>query len=67
VAFKFMTGQNVTINEVDAHIRTTYAIGITKLRAANPREIAKVIVEGNAVKQYCMLWSYAVELRKDNS
>jgi hypothetical protein len=44
--------------------RSQYSIVITGHRAWKAREIARKVVEGDAVKQYSLLWSYSEELRK---
>ena len=39
-------------------------VGITKGRAWKAKQIAKAVVEGDASRQYSMLWRYAAELKR---
>ena len=45
-------------------LRMKCSVGITKGKAWRARSISDEIIEGDATKQYNMLWSYAIELKK---
>lgn len=55
------------LNEVITNIRLRYATEIPSYRAFKPRQLARQNIEGNFSKQYSLLWSYGVELRKVSS
>ena len=44
-------------------VRLKYGIGITLVVAWKAKMIAKAIVDGDAVKQYCYLEAYGEELK----
>ncbi|RHN45490.1 putative MULE transposase domain-containing protein [Medicago truncatula] len=45
-------------------MRREHAVGITKGMACKTKQIAKTVVEGDASRQYSMLWRYAAELKR---
>jgi hypothetical protein len=57
---------NMTFNEVIADMRTRFSIGISFPRAVKARKVAKNMVDGDADRQYSLLWSYSEELRRAN-
>ena len=64
---KFRSNSNIQLKDIVDDIRRTYATGITMSRAFKARKLAKEVVEGDATKQYTLLWSYAAELRKSSA
>jgi hypothetical protein len=52
------------LNEIVAEVRTRFSIDIPTGRAFKARQIARRIMEGDASKQYSLLWSYSAELRR---
>ena len=67
VTARRMVGNNkITISEIINNVRQDYQTGITYYRAWKTRNLAKEAVEGEAAKQYTMLWQYSEELRKAN-
>ncbi|KAK7244700.1 hypothetical protein RIF29_39526 [Crotalaria pallida] len=61
---KFINNVNLSLNEVIDEIRTGFQAGITGYRAFAARKMAREALDGDAMKQYSMLWSYAAELRR---
>jgi hypothetical protein len=57
---------NMTVNEVISDMRTRFSIGISFPRAVKARKLAKNMVDGDADRQYSLLWSYSEELRRAN-
>ncbi|KAK7259984.1 hypothetical protein RIF29_25648 [Crotalaria pallida] len=53
--------------EIMDDIRRTYSTGITSWRAFREKQIAKEKAEGDAAKQYTLLWRYSAELRRSNA
>jgi hypothetical protein len=66
VAKRMATSDNVKLREIVHEIRSTYSVGITMNRAWRGKKIAKEIVDGDAAKQYSLLWRYSEELRRVN-
>ncbi|XP_058765869.1 uncharacterized protein LOC131639388 [Vicia villosa] len=64
VVNKMQSSEKVKIADIIQDIRKTYSVGITPSRAWKAKEIAKGIVEGDAVRQYAMVWRYAAELKR---
>ncbi|XP_058761902.1 uncharacterized protein LOC131657970 [Vicia villosa] len=54
----------VKVSEIMSEMRMKYAVGITKGKAWRAQCLAEEIVEGDATRQYTMLWRYAAELKK---
>ncbi|XP_058756260.1 uncharacterized protein LOC131629496 [Vicia villosa] len=52
------------LTEVVADVRTRFSTEITGSRAFKARQLARQVVEGDASKQYSMLWSYGAELKR---
>ena len=63
---KLRNNSKVTIRDIIGEIRGSYSTRITKWRALRAKQIASGIVEGEATKQYSLLWSYSAELRRAN-
>lgn len=66
VAERLMSTNKVKIVEVMTEIKRKYATGITVGRAWKGIKMARDRVEGDATKQYSLLWSYASELLRAN-
>ncbi|CAK8542716.1 unnamed protein product [Lathyrus sativus] len=47
-----------------SELRQKYYVGITKGNAWRAKTMVDEVVEGDAVKQYSLLWSYAEELKR---
>lgn len=60
------TSGDVKITDIMANTRSTYSTGITMHKAWRAKAMANEILDGDATKQYLMLWSYAIELRNAN-
>ncbi|XP_057440530.1 uncharacterized protein LOC130732514 [Lotus japonicus] len=54
------------VKEIIHEMRTRYSVGVSWGTAWNARKIAKDDVEGDALKQYTMITSYAGELKRVN-
>lgn len=67
VAWKFQSHGDIKVSEVMTDLQQEYSVGVTHWRAWKGRVIAKEIVEGDATKQYTMLWAYSAELRRANA
>ncbi|MCI23838.1 hypothetical protein A2U01_0045020 [Trifolium medium] len=52
------------MSEIMSDMRRKHSVGITRGRAWKAKEIAEQIVEGDAARQYAMLWSYVAELKR---
>ena len=52
------------MKDIIHEMRHKYSARITRWRAFKAKQIVKELVEGDATKQYTMLWSYSAELRK---
>ena len=59
---KFHSKMNIA--EIVSDIKTNYSVEIPAWRALRARQLAKKAVEGDAIKQYSLLWSYSAELKK---
>ncbi|GAU09980.1 hypothetical protein TSUD_391720 [Trifolium subterraneum] len=57
---------DMSIKEGIADMRIRFSIAITFSRAAKARKLAKKLVDGDADRQYSLLWSYSEELRNRN-
>lgn len=55
------------LNEVVADVKLRYATEIPSCKVFKVRQLARQIIEGDSSKQYNLLWSYSVELRKASS
>lgn len=63
-----MTSSNgVKIRDIVFEIKSNFSVGITMSRTWTAKQIAKALIEGDAVKQYNLLWRYSTELRRVNS
>lgn len=56
---KLQTSKKVTISYIVDDMRTNLAVGITMGRAWKAKKIAQSIVDGDADRQYAMIWRYA--------
>ncbi|KAJ1395647.1 hypothetical protein SESBI_33209 [Sesbania bispinosa] len=54
----------MTVAEIIDDVRKNYSAGITEWRAFKARRYARQVLEGDATKQYSLLWSYSAELRR---
>lgn len=61
---RIMGGSDVSLAEIIQDVRRNYATGITVWSAWKAKQIARGIVEGDALKQYTLLWSYCAELKR---
>jgi hypothetical protein len=57
---------NLTLESIVTDMATTHAVGITMNRAWRAKAIAKEKIEGDAAKQYNLLWKYSAELQRVN-
>lgn len=64
VANNMFTGDHVTINDIVDFVGKNYSVNITFWRAWKAKQMAKEIVEGNAARQYSLLWRYSAELKR---
>jgi len=64
VVEKRQSTKKVNVNELMAELRSKYSVGITKGRAWKAKTIVEDIIDGDATRQYAMLWRYAAELKK---
>ncbi|XP_058783754.1 uncharacterized protein LOC131658483 [Vicia villosa] len=65
VVEKLHSVEKVRVSEImSTDMRRNHSVGITKGKAWKAKEIAEQIIEGDAARQYAMLWSYAAELRR---
>jgi len=55
-----------SLQSIVTDMRSTHAVGITMSRAWRAKKIAKEKLEGDAAKQYNLLWRYSSELRRVN-
>jgi len=70
VVNKLQTTEKVTIKDIINDMRKNHSIDITKGRAWKAKQIAQKIVDGDADRQYSMVWRYVAELTRvcpDNS
>jgi hypothetical protein len=67
VVKKLQTSQKVTISDIVEDMRTNHGVGITMGRAWKAKKIAQSIVDGDADRQYAMIWRYAAELKRVNA
>jgi hypothetical protein len=61
---KLQSDKKINIPTIMKDMRREHAVGITKGRAWKAKQIAKAVVEGDASRQYSMLWRYAAELKR---
>jgi len=61
---KLHSDKKINIHTIMNDMRIEHAVGITKGRAWKAKQIAKPVVEGDASRQYSMLWRYAAELKR---
>ncbi|XP_058776394.1 uncharacterized protein LOC131650710 [Vicia villosa] len=66
VAARMTSSDGVKIRDIESEIRSNFSVGITMNRAWKDKQIAKALLEGDAVKQYNLLWRYSAELRRVN-
>jgi hypothetical protein len=59
-----MVTDKVKVTDIMQDMRSSYSVGISYNRAWKAKMRAKDIVEGDATKQYSLLWKYAEELRR---
>ncbi|KAK2456219.1 hypothetical protein QL285_003603 [Trifolium repens] len=64
VVKKLMVTDKVKVTDIMQDMRSSYSVGISFNRAWKARMRAKDIVEGDATKQYSLLWRYAEELMR---
>ncbi|KAK7361174.1 hypothetical protein VNO77_03220 [Canavalia gladiata] len=64
VVDKFRTASKLTLTEIIEDVRKNYSAGITGWRAFKARQFAREMVEGDATKQYTLLWSYSAKLQR---
>ena len=64
VVNKLQTNEKVTIKDIMKDMRKNYSVDITKGMAWKATQIAKRIVDGDANRQYSMVWRYAAELTR---
>ncbi len=57
----------VSCSSIVTDMRTNHAVGITMNRAWRAKKIAKEKLEGDAAKQYNLLWRYSAELKRVNN
>jgi hypothetical protein len=61
---KLQVSNKMTVEEVFNEMSVNHGVGITMDRAWRGRKIAKKIIEGDADKEYAMIWRYAAELKR---
>jgi hypothetical protein len=64
VVNKLQTTEKVTIKDIMNDLRKNHSVDITKGRAWRAKQIAQKIVDGDADRQYSMVWRYAAELTR---
>ena len=64
VVNKLQTTKKVTITDIMDDMRKNHSVGITMGKAWKAKQIAQEVVEGNADRQYGMIWRYAAELTR---
>lgn len=57
----------VDIHDIVFENMSNYPVGITINRPWKAKQIANILVEGDAAKQYNLFWRYSAELRRINS
>ncbi|KAI5402328.1 hypothetical protein KIW84_050078 [Lathyrus oleraceus] len=67
VAARMTSSDGVKIRDIVFEIKSNFSAGITMSRTWKAKQIAKALIEGDAVKQYNLLWRYSTELRRVNS
>ncbi|XP_045816626.1 uncharacterized protein LOC123909782 isoform X2 [Trifolium pratense] len=58
------TSDHMKVNDILTHVRKNFSVNIRFWRAWKAKQMAKEIVEGNAARQYNLLWRYSAELRR---
>ncbi|MCI03073.1 hypothetical protein A2U01_0024107, partial [Trifolium medium] len=58
------TSDHMKVNDILTHVRKNFSVNISFWRAWKAKQMAKEIVEGNAARQYNLLWRYSAELRR---
>lgn len=66
VADRMSSSDSIKIRDIVSEIRISFSIGISMSRAWKAKKLAKSVVEGDATKQYNLLWRYSAELRRVN-
>jgi hypothetical protein len=66
VVDKLMVQDKINFKDIMTDLRRNHSVGVTFGRAWQAREKAKKKIEGNAVKQYTLLWRYVAELKKQS-
>ncbi|RDY00400.1 hypothetical protein CR513_16421, partial [Mucuna pruriens] len=61
---KLKSNSKLTLNEIIDDMRITFSTDITLSRAFKAKQLVREVVEGDASKQYSLLWSYSAELRR---
>lgn len=67
VVTKMTSSDGVKIHDIVSEIKSNFSVGITMSRAWKAKQISKALIQGDAVKQYNLLWRYSAELRRVNS
>ncbi|XP_057452742.1 uncharacterized protein LOC130744588 [Lotus japonicus] len=61
---KLRGSRTMRLNDVVDEMRLGFSTGITRYRAWKGRQLALQVVEGDASKQYTLLYKFSVELRR---
>ncbi|KAI5398069.1 hypothetical protein KIW84_063755 [Lathyrus oleraceus] len=63
VAARMISSDGVKICDIVSKIRSNFFVGITMSRVWKAKQIAKALIEDDAVKQYNLMWRYSAKLK----
>lgn len=64
IVYGFKNTSKMKLNNVLQNVRLRYETEILGCRAFKVRRLDRQVIEGDSSKQYSLLWSYDVELRR---